>query len=656
LKEIFHFTISNRFKESFFRLLAILLFCGFYTTRLTAQSCPPNIDFENGNFDNWTCYTGTVSAQSGQNVISLSNSFGPVYDQHTMYSASNGYQADFFGGFPVNCPNGSGHSIKLGNTRGGAEAEGISYEFTIPANQNTYSLIYHYAVVFQDPNHEAYQQPRLVIEATNVSDNELITCSSFTFYPNGSLLPGFFISPVQQDTTNVWCKNWSAVTMNLNGMAGKTVRLFFKTADCTFRRHFGYAYIDVDSECSSEFVGATYCADDTAISVTAPFGYQNYNWFNSNFTQQLGSLQTIYFSPPPSTGTTIAVQVIPYNGYGCIDTFYAKLIDTLHLIANAGPDVFSCNENPVQIGSNTRPGVVYSWSPVTGLSDPNISNPRAGPLVNTDYVLTIKNFGGGCLSTDTVSVTTSIIDTSVVLAGKPAFCIQSNDSAVLYVQPNLHIQWYKDNIPIGGANSVRYKVTQSGIYYALLENDKGCVIRSGLRKITIDIPEKGIRYPERIGVIDYPMNLQARNFGGTVLWSPFTYLNNPASVTPVFNGSTEKLYTITITSIGECTTVDTQMVKVYREINFYVPSAFTPNADGTNDYLKPIAAGFKEFRYFRVYNRWGQLLFDLKSNPLGWDGKFNGVPQPVQTVVWMAEGTGINDKQYIQKGTCVLIR
>ena len=59
-------------------------------------------------------------------------------------------------------------------------------------------------------------------------------------------------------------------------MAGKTIRLFFKTADCTFRRHFGYAYIDVNTECSSEFTGATYCPDDTAVTVTAPYGYQNY--------------------------------------------------------------------------------------------------------------------------------------------------------------------------------------------------------------------------------------------------------------------------------------------------------------------------------------------------------------------------------------------
>lgn len=151
---------------------------------MQAQNCPPNIDFEKGDFSGWTCYVGNVSAAGGVNTIYLSSSGGPVADQHTMYSAANdGSVTDYYGHFPVMCPNGSLFSVKLGNNTGGAQAEGLSYDFTIPANRNTYSLIYHYAVVFQDPAHLDFQQPRLELEITNVTDNELITCSSFTFFP-----------------------------------------------------------------------------------------------------------------------------------------------------------------------------------------------------------------------------------------------------------------------------------------------------------------------------------------------------------------------------------------------------------------------------------------------------------------------------------------
>jgi gliding motility-associated-like protein len=620
-----------------------------------SQFCPPNIDFETGTFDNWTCYTGSVSAAGGVNTIFLSPSGGPVGNQHTMYSAPS-TEVDYFGGFPVNCPNGSGHSIRLGNNSGGGQAEGISYEFTIPAGQDIYSLIYHYAVVFQDPNHQIYQQPRLVIEVTDITDNEVLSCSSFTFIPFGNILPGFFLSPYQQDTTNVWCKDWSAVSINLDNKAGKTIRLFFKTADCTFTRHFGYAYIDVNSECSSEFVGATYCPEDAFVNVTAPFGYQNYTWFNNNFSQILGNSQSIVFNPPPPVGTVIAVQVVPYDGYGCLDTLYAKLIDTLTVISNAGRDGLSCNSNPVQIGANPKPGLIYSWSPPAGLSDPNIANPRAGPTITTTYVLTTKSAGGGCADMDTVVVEASTIDTSIRVLGKLAYCITSGDSTVLFVNPTDSIQWLKDNYPISNQHNIRYKVNQSGTYRAILYNDRGCTALTAEKKVLIEAPTPGITYPTEYAVVNYPHQLKARDFGTGVEWNPPTFLSSAVSLVPTFNGTTEKLYTIEIVTAAGCVTVDTQLVKVFKEVKFYVPSGFTPNQDGLNDYLKPIPVGIKEFKYFRVYNRWGQLVFDLKNDPKGWNGMINGKLQSTQVVVWMAEGVGINDVIYKQKGTCVLIR
>ncbi len=57
------------------------------------------------------------------------------------------------------------------------------------------------------------------------------------------------------------------------------------------------------------------------------------------------------------------------------------------------------------------------------------------------------------------------------------------------------------------------------------------------------------------------------------------------------------------------------------DVQFYMFSAFIPNNDELNVYLKPIQAGIKKFRYFRIYYRWGQLLFNLNTNPRGWDGK-----------------------------------
>lgn len=644
------FSSRYRFRSVFFAILTACISHFSYS-----QDCPPNIDFENGTFDNWTCYAGGVAAVNGSNLITLSPLPGPSPSQHKIFSSSSGMR-DPYGGFPVTCPNGSGYSVKLGNDMGGAGAEGISYEFTIPANRNEYSLIYHYAVVFQDPNHQLYEQPRLELEITNVTDNELILCSSFTFIPYGSLLPGFFISPIQIDTTKIWCKDWSAVSINLNGNAGKTIRLFFKTGDCTFMRHFGYAYIDVNSECSGQFVGATFCRGDSFVQVTAPWGYQQYTWFNNDFSQVLGTQQDIVFTPPPVAGSIIHVEVVPYDGYGCRDTLFALLIDTLSITSNAGKDTVSCNKLLVPIGANPRPGLVYRWSPPEGLSDPNISNPRAGPLLTTNYVLTTSSLGGGCISRDTVLVRASVIDSSIRVIGREEFCVTSADSARLEVTPTNSIQWFRNDLAINGARQPFYRVTQTGLYYALLINADGCRATTDSKLIAIEIPRSGIRYPVEYAVFNYPQPLQARNFGVEAMWSPGTFLDDPNSMTPNYIGTSEIEYTITIKSAAGCVTVDTQFVKPFKEVRIYVPSAFTPNHDGLNDYLKPIPGGIKDLRYFRIYNRWGQVVFDLRNNSLGWDGKVGGIPQTTQVFVWIAEGIGVDNRTYRDKGTVTLLR
>ncbi|MFT3935397.1 MAG: gliding motility-associated C-terminal domain-containing protein [Chitinophagaceae bacterium] len=638
------------------KLVAVVCLITLCQIKLLAQDCPPNIDFENGTFNGWTCYTGHVASINGVNVITISPTGGPVGDRHTMLTSFPGDGLDPFGNFPVNCPNGSGHSIKLGNTSGGNEAEGVSYQFTIPANKDVYSIIYHYAVVFQDPNHLESEQPRMEVEVTNVTDNIKIECSSFAFHPYGSVLPGFELSNNPGSSTPVWFKNWSAVSINLDNMQGKTIQLFFKTADCTFRRHFGYAYVDVNTECSGEFTGAAYCPDDTAVNVVAPYGYQSYKWLNSSLTQTIGQGQVLTLQPPPPPGTKIAVELVPYNGYGCLDTLFARLEDTLTVNAHAGIDQRSCNGTAVQLGAPPKPGIVYRWSPETGLSDPHISNPLARPLADTRYIVTASSSGGGCATTDTVMVKADIVSDSLRLDGSAAYCITNNDSAILIVQPTNAIQWYRDGIPILNANQTSYHVPQSGSYYAYLSNEEGCAVTTIKKDIFIDVPRAGIAYPLKYVVIDVPVTLNARQFGKTVQWQPAISLNNAKIVSPTFSGASDQNYNIVLTTATGCVTVDTQVVKIISHADIYVPNGFTPNNDGKNDVLRPLLRGIKQLNYFRVFNRDGQLLFETNREYEGWNGLIKGHMQETQTIVWVVEGIGDDNKVYRRTGTSVLVR
>lgn len=636
------------------KLLFSLLFISV-TAPSMAQDCPPNIDFENGTFSGWTCYSGVTDAVEGENVITLYSNGGPVYNKHTMYNAGD-MSLDPFGNFPVLCPNGSGHSIKLGSTEAGGQAEGISYEFTIPPNQNSYSLTYYYAVVFQSPHHQYFEQPRMETEIYNVTDNSVISCASFTFIAVGSSMPGFEVSNLS-DTIDVLYKNWSPVTVDLSGNAGKTIRLFFKTADCTFRRHFGYAYIDVNSDCSGSIAGATYCPDDTAVNVVAPYGYQQYTWFDSSVTEVLGTDQVLRFSPPPVSGTTYAVKLEPYAGYGCPATLFCRVVDSLTVKAEAGKDGLSCNQDTLQIGTIPKSGLVYRWSPEDGLSNSTIANPFAYPSATTDYVVTTTNSGGGCKSIDTVQIKASFINNFMRLIGKPAYCFGHGDSAVLKVDPAMKIEWFKDGIALNGPNNVTsYRVSQTGTYYAIISNEMGCTVTTQQRPVTIDHDIPGITYLVKVAIENFPLQLSARQIGETVIWTPSVNLNDAANFNPVFKGTLEQSYNIVITSKGGCIITDTQLVRTLPHVEIYVPTAFTPNSDGKNDYLHPVFRGVAEIKNFRVYNRRGELLYESKTELPGWDGNFRGVPQDPQAVVWMLECVGLDAVVYSKSGSAVLIR
>jgi gliding motility-associated-like protein len=90
---------------------------------------------------------------------------------------------------------------------------------------------------------------------------------------------------------------------------------------------------------------------------------------------------------------------------------------------------------------------------------------------------------------------------------------------------------------------------------------------------------------------------------------------------------------------------------------YIVPNAFTPNGDGKNDYLYPLNAFSAINLEFRVFNRYGQLVFETKDWSRRWDGTINGDLQPAGTYVWTLQYTdGSSGKTFFLKGTSTLIR
>jgi gliding motility-associated-like protein len=116
------------------------------------------------------------------------------------------------------------------------------------------------------------------------------------------------------------------------------------------------------------------------------------------------------------------------------------------------------------------------------------------------------------------------------------------------------------------------------------------------------------------------------------------------------------LYEIRLTTDLGCVTVDTLLVKTVKRIEVHVPTGFTPNNDGKNDRLRPLLFGIEKVNYFRIYNRWGNMVFQMQSDQPGWDGKINGILQGTQVFVWMIEVVDIDGQIHREKGTTTLLR
>ena len=282
--------------------------------------CPPNLDFEDGSLSNWQCLSGNASSNFGKNYITLTNSI-PLAGRHEIISASTAIQKDPFGNFPTRCPYGGKYSVKLGNDQVGKEAEGISYTFTIPTNVDTLTFTYFYAVVFEDPRHDTFDQPRFFVTAYDVQTGDVINCASYD-YVSTARLPGFTVSKVNP---NVLFKDWSPVSLQFFGLNGREVRLEFKTADCTLGGHFGYAYLDVGTACSNILATAPYCVETNSLILNAPYGFKDYTWYNQDYSTIVGTGQSITFSPPPATTGSYFVDMVPYPGFGCRDTASATV-------------------------------------------------------------------------------------------------------------------------------------------------------------------------------------------------------------------------------------------------------------------------------------------------------------------------------------------
>jgi gliding motility-associated-like protein len=176
--------------------------------------------------------------------------------------------------------------------------------------------------------------------------------------------------------------------------------------------------------------------------------------------------------------------------------------------------------------------------------------------------------------------------------------------------------------------------------------------------VPIEAPKPAVRLPLVDAITSDATQLQARtNVGITYEWSPMVYWANSYQVpNPTVMITKETLFNIKMTAASSCVTVDTLQVRAFNKRTVYLPNTFTPNGDGVNDIFKINPVGIRELRYFRIINQWGVRIFETTNLSEGWDGRLNGVREPLSSYTWIVEAVDTNGQPVRESGTVTLIR
>jgi len=341
---------------------------------------------------------------------------------------------------------------------------------------------------------------------------------------------------------------------------------------------------------------------------------------------------------------------------GCINTDSIRVRVTDRVTLTVRPDTTYCAGDSVQLYATTN-GLQFSWTPNSNLNDPNIINPIANPASTTTYQLTAKV--GKCSSTDDVRLIP--VPYPSANAG-PDVSICYNSSVQLNASVVASSYFWRPQGSLSNPNILNPVAhPASTTKYILTVTDVlGCP-KPGYDTVVVTVLPKVKASAGRDTMIVFGQPLQLNAGGGeNYLWTPSDYLNNTGISNPVakINSPLDSIrYKVFVTDQLGCLDSATILVKIFRtNPQIFVPTGFTPNGDGRNDLLRPIAVGIERIEYFKVFNRWGQLVFSTTVNGHGWNGEIGGKPQTTNTYAWLVKAVDYTGKPIFQKGTATLIR
>jgi gliding motility-associated-like protein len=321
--------------------------------------------------------------------------------------------------------------------------------------------------------------------------------------------------------------------------------------------------------------------------------------------------------------------------------------------------LFPGNDSTICLGDTitlnpSGDGLYFDWSPIGSIVDNSkIKNPHVAPTGNITYSVVASI--GKCIASGSVNIKTVPYPFSD--AGADTRICWMDTTMLNGKATGSRYSWLPATNLSNPAilNPLAYP-TQTTEYNLLVYDTLGCP-KPGISKVIVNVNPQIIAFAghDTSIVVNQPLKLHGTG-APSFLWFPDFGLDRNDIQDPLAMLNQNQTYVMKTYTEEGCFAYDTINIKVFTTApDIFVPNAFTPN-NTSNNIFRPIPVGISDIEFFRVYNRNGMLLYNTSQIGSGWDGNYNGKPQPVGGYVWMAQGTDYTGKTVSKKGVVVLIR
>lgn len=397
--------------------------------------------------------------------------------------------------------------------------------------------------------------------------------------------------------------------------------------------------------------------NDGTISISAAGGTPAYSYsVNNGVSYQQGSLFTV------ADGNYANILIRDINQCLAAASVVVDRIDNMFLDLTPD-DTIVCQESSVTIIPQTNAQTnVFSWTspdaPQSTIANPAAQNAVITPIDTATYIL--HAVWGVCERWDTILI--NMLHKPIADAGPDtAICFDRQEASLHGTATNLSGTVNYSWTPTQGVTDPNNQntdvlINNTTTFTLTVSDNYGCNYNVTDQVVVAKQPPvPAFAGNDTITPTGVPIRLLASG-GASYLWSPGSVLDNATSNTPVATIVNDTRFVVIVTDIAGCIGSDTVFVKVYDGPSYYVPNAFSPNGDGLNDVFRPIPVGIVSTEFFRIFNRYGELIFDTNKWLMGWDGNYRGRKQPIGNYIWMIKGTDINGKVIERKGYVLLIR